>query len=79
MSSDYRLGAQVCQFRAIQLNSTGVTHFAASQIETLTFCAHAYGISDAVAFSLRNEIQIGPTNKSVNHTMNCFPREHHNV
>jgi hypothetical protein len=79
MSSDYRLGAQVCQFNAVQLSDTQVTHFAMSQIDTLTFCAHAYEISDAVAFLLRNEIQIGPTNKSVIHAMNCFPREHHNV
>ena len=79
MSSDYRLGAQVCQFSAFQLPNTRVTHFATSQIETLTICAHAYEISDAVAFLLRNEIQIGPTNKSVNHEMNCFPREHRNV
>jgi len=55
MSRDYELGAEVCQFSAFQRLKAHVAHFATSQIETLTFCAHAYEISDAVAFLLRKQ------------------------
>jgi len=49
---------------SIRRNSARLTHVANSQIETLTFYAHAYEISDAVAFLLRKQNPNWPDKKT---------------
>src|ERR1700722_2384244 len=53
--------------------------YAVSQTDTVPIFRMHTNFRMRLHFYSIRKIQIGPSKKCINHTMNCFPREHHRV